>query len=110
MALARQVLTLARRAFPPQHRVELVLAAGVAGERIGAARVAISGSDALARLLWPPSPGAIGEACLRGDLDIEGDIWAASDAAFERFQTGVVALLVACAVLGALVFRLFTTG
>ena len=77
VALARHVLTLARRAFPPEHRLELVLATDVETERTGPARIVVSGPDALARLLWPPSPGALGEAYLRGDLDIEGDIWAA---------------------------------
>jgi cyclopropane-fatty-acyl-phospholipid synthase len=40
----------------------------------------IAGPDALARMLWPPSADALGEAYLRGDIDIEGDIWAAVDA------------------------------
>lgn len=80
IALARQVLTLARRACPPEHRLELVLASDIAAERTSAARVVIHGPDAIARLLWPPSPGALGEAYLRGDLDIEGDICTAIDA------------------------------
>jgi cyclopropane-fatty-acyl-phospholipid synthase len=31
-------------------------------------------------MLWPPSADALGEAYLRGDIDIDGDIWTAIDA------------------------------
>jgi cyclopropane-fatty-acyl-phospholipid synthase len=43
-------------------------------------RIVVSGPDALARLLWPPSPDGFGEAYLRGDIEIQGDIWTAVDA------------------------------
>ncbi len=46
----------------------------------GMARVVIHGPDALGRLLWPPTPDALAEGYLRGDLDIEGDVGIAIDA------------------------------
>jgi cyclopropane-fatty-acyl-phospholipid synthase len=41
------------------------------------ARVRINGPDAVARLIWPPTPDAFGEAYLRGDIEIDGDVMAA---------------------------------
>jgi cyclopropane-fatty-acyl-phospholipid synthase len=79
-ALAREAIALAQRAMRPSGKLEIVLAADATAERSAAARVVISGPDAVARLLWPPSPDGFGEAYLRGDIDIEGDIWAAVDA------------------------------
>lgn len=78
VALARQVLACLRRALPPQ--VELALASDLPPARPAASRIVISGPNALGRLLWPPSADALGEAYLRGDIDIEGDIWTAVDA------------------------------
>jgi cyclopropane-fatty-acyl-phospholipid synthase len=52
----------------------------VTAERRAGARVVINGPDALARLLFPPSPDAFAEGFLRGDLDIHGDVMAAVDA------------------------------
>ena len=80
LAVAREVLALVRRALPADGRVELVLAEDPPAGRSAAARIVIAGPDALARVLWPPSTDALGEAYLRGDVDIEGDIWAAIDA------------------------------
>jgi cyclopropane-fatty-acyl-phospholipid synthase len=80
LALARHVLALLRRALPASNQLELVLAADAEPERLTPARVVVHGPDAVGRLLWPPSPTALGEAYLRGDIDIEGDIWAAVDA------------------------------
>jgi cyclopropane-fatty-acyl-phospholipid synthase len=77
LALARQVLALLRRALPANSDLELVLAFAAPADRVTAARAVITGPDALARLLWPPSADALGEAYLRGDIDIDGDIWAA---------------------------------
>ncbi|MBI2778133.1 MAG: class I SAM-dependent methyltransferase [Chloroflexi bacterium] len=81
LAVAREALDLLRRALPADGGLELVLA-GEAGGSVapGSARIAIGGPDALARLLWPPTPDALGEAYLRGDIDIEGDIWTVIDA------------------------------
>ena len=79
-ALARRMLALLRRALPAEVPLELVLASDVTAERSAPVRVVIDGPDALARLLWPPSADALGEAYLRGDLEIEGDIRAAVDA------------------------------
>ena len=79
-ALARRVLALVRRALPPDSTIEIVLAADAAVERSSSVRVVLAGPDAVARLLWPPSAESFAEAYLRGDLDIEGDIWTAVDA------------------------------
>lgn len=78
--LARQILAAARAALPADSPLELTLAGDVDGPPRTPVRVVIAGPDALARLLWPPSPDALGEAYLRGDIEIEGDIWAAVDA------------------------------
>ncbi len=77
---ARQVLTLLRRALPSGSGLDLSLADDAPQGRTATARVVIAGPDALARMLWPPSADALGEAYLRGDIEIEGDIWAAVDA------------------------------
>ncbi len=79
VALAREAIALTRRALPAG-KLEIVLAQDAAPDRSTPARVVVSGPDALARLLWPPSPDGFGEAYLRGDVDIEGDIWTAVDA------------------------------
>ena len=60
--------------------MELVLAGDDEPVRQAPARIVIASPDALARMLWPPSADALGEAYLRGDLDIEGDIWTAIEA------------------------------
>ena len=75
--LARQILTVLRRALPPKSQLELVLASEATPDRTTAARVVMAGPDALGRMLWPPSADALGEAYLREDIDIEGDIWTA---------------------------------
>lgn len=81
VAVARQVLDLLRRALPPDAPLELALADDAGAEPPHTpARIVVGGPDALARLLWPPSADALGEAYLRGDIDIEGDIWTAVDA------------------------------
>ncbi|NJD29964.1 MAG: class I SAM-dependent methyltransferase [Chloroflexi bacterium] len=77
LAIAREVLQLVGRALAPGGELELVLAGDASSERTHAARVVVNGPDALGRLLWPPSADALGEAYLRGDIEIEGDIWAA---------------------------------
>ena len=70
VAMAREVLDLLRRALPAHNGLELVFADDVGGSVApGAARIVIDGPDALARLLWPPTPDSLGEAYLRGDLD-----------------------------------------
>ena len=79
-ALAREAIALARRAMRPTGKLEIVLAQDAALDRSAPVRVVVSGPDALARLLWPPNPDSFGEAYLRGDIDIEGDIWTAVDA------------------------------
>lgn len=80
LAFARRVVALLRRALPANSQLEFVLASDAPPERSAAVRVVVRGPDALGRLLWPPSADALGEAYLRGDIDIEGDIWTAVDA------------------------------
>lgn len=80
-ALARQVLDLLRLALPADTSLALAMAGdGASEERAAPVRILVRDPDALARLLWPPSADALGEAYLRGDIDIEGDIWIAVDA------------------------------
>ncbi|MDA8201562.1 MAG: cyclopropane-fatty-acyl-phospholipid synthase [Chloroflexi bacterium] len=79
LAIAREALALAGRALDPEAHLELTLAGDPRPEAALAAQIVVNGPDALARLLWPPSPDAFGEAYLRGDIDIEGDIWVAVD-------------------------------
>jgi cyclopropane-fatty-acyl-phospholipid synthase len=89
-ALARRVLALVRRTLPADSPIEIVLAADAMSERSTPVRVVVAGPDAVARLLWPPTPDALGEAYLRGDIDLEGDIWTAVDAgrAFDLRRLG----------------------
>ncbi len=77
LAVAREVVALLGRALPSDRRLELALAGDAPGPRTARVRVVVNGPDALARLLWPPSPDAFGEAYLRSDIDIEGDVWTA---------------------------------
>jgi len=44
------------------------------------ARVIVEGPDAVARLLFPPTPDGFAEAYLRGDVEIEGEMMAAVQA------------------------------
>ena len=82
--LARATLGLLRRAPPPDAPVELVRAGWPAttqpaGEAAPVARVVIADPDALGRLLWPPTPDALGEAFLRGDVGAAVDTGQALD-------------------------------
>jgi cyclopropane-fatty-acyl-phospholipid synthase len=72
-SLARGVLALLVRALPTDSGVELALA-GDRPTRDTLARLVFSSPGALGRALWPPTPDAMGDAYLRGDFDIEGDI------------------------------------
>ncbi len=92
VVVARAVLELLRGALPPDSDVELVLAgdpvgvmavSGKGGAEAPATRVVVNGPDALGRILWPPSPDALAEAYLRGDLEIEGDVISAARAGRE---------------------------
>ena len=82
--VALATLRLLRRALPPDAPVELALGPG--GEEViraggsPAARIVVTDPDALGRLLWPPTSDRFGEAFLRGELEIEGDLGAAIDA------------------------------
>ena len=90
VAAGRSVFHL-RRPPPGAHPPRAALAGGPhprAAQKAAPRRR--RGADALARLLWPPSADALGEAYLRGDIDIEGDIWTAIDAgrAFDLRRLG----------------------
>ena len=61
-AFARRVIRILRRAVPPESGVELVLAGDDEHVRRAPARIVIASPDALARMLWPPSADALGEA------------------------------------------------
>jgi cyclopropane-fatty-acyl-phospholipid synthase len=90
-ALAREARALLRRALPADRPLELVLADDAAsGPGAGPERIVVNGPNALGRVLWPPSADALGEAYLRGDIDIEGDIWTVVDAgrAFDLRRLG----------------------
>jgi cyclopropane-fatty-acyl-phospholipid synthase len=91
LATAREILDLIRRALPADSGLELVFADDAGGNVApGAARIVIGGPDALARLVWPPTPDSLGEAYLRGDIDIVGDISTAIQAggAFDLRRLG----------------------
>jgi cyclopropane-fatty-acyl-phospholipid synthase len=90
IALARRVLALVRRTLPTESPIEIVLAEAADGKRSSPVRVVVAGADAVARILWPPTPDALGESYLRGDIDIEGDIWTAVEAgrAFDPRRLG----------------------
>ncbi len=79
-ALARRILAAARAALPADSPLELALAEDATAERTSSVRVVVRGPDAVGRLLWPPSADTLGEAYLRGDIEIEGDIWTVIDA------------------------------
>ncbi|MES2210598.1 MAG: cyclopropane-fatty-acyl-phospholipid synthase family protein [Chloroflexota bacterium] len=79
-ALARRTLGAARAALPADSPLELVLAEDATADRTSAVRVVVRGPDAVGRLLWPPSADTLGEAYLRGDIEIQGDLWTAIDA------------------------------
>jgi cyclopropane-fatty-acyl-phospholipid synthase len=82
-ALARAVVAILARAVGGESSVSVELD-GLDGGREtlppGYTRVRIRDADAVARLIFPPSPDAFAEAYLRGDIEIEGDIGAAIEA------------------------------
>ena len=78
--VARRILAAARAALSADSPLELVLAEDAATEQTSAVRVVVRGPDAIGRLHWPPSTDTLGEASLRGDIEIEGDIWTVIDA------------------------------
>jgi cyclopropane-fatty-acyl-phospholipid synthase len=101
--LARGIVHQLRRALPEDAGLDIHLLDAPAPDRdalsgaatsqarsSGRASVTIAGPDALARMLWPPSADALGEAYLCGDVDIAGDVWAAVDAgrAFDLRRLG----------------------
>ncbi len=87
LALARAIVRLLRHAIVDPAALEIALdeapdgpvAADTTDLEPGAL-VIVRGPDALARLLFPPTPDSFAEGYLRGDLDIEGDVMAAVDA------------------------------
>ena len=87
-ALARAVVAILAKTVRDEHRLTIQLdgdadsrgEAGLAADTAAGARVRIHGPDAVARLIFPPSPDAFAEAYLRGDIDIDGDVGAAVEA------------------------------
>jgi cyclopropane-fatty-acyl-phospholipid synthase len=85
-AIARAVLDIVRKTLPERHVFDIVLTGdppepAVTTHGSPATRVLVTGPDALVRLLMPPSRDAFAEAYLRGDIDIEGDVISAIEAA-----------------------------
>lgn len=82
--LAQAIVRLVSKAVmdPAVLRIELDGAAPgpATGQPPAGARVVVGGPDALARLLWPPTPDAFAEAYLRGDIELDGDLRDAIDA------------------------------
>lgn len=100
-ALARRVLASAQAALSGEHRVEFALS-GDPPSGAASARVVFRSPGALGRALWPPTADALGDAYLRGDFEIEGDIAAVARAgtSFDLSRLGWVArLALACRVL-----------
>jgi cyclopropane-fatty-acyl-phospholipid synthase len=81
-ALARAIVEIVDRAITDREALEIVLAErGGAPTRGARSRVIVSGPDALAHLLMPPSGDAFAEAYLRGDIEIDGDVMTVLQAA-----------------------------
>jgi cyclopropane-fatty-acyl-phospholipid synthase len=80
-AIARAVVAILRRAIADPALLSIALDGAPPDDPAlgGAARarVRIAGPDAVARLLWPPTPDTFAEGYLRGDLEIEGDVMSA---------------------------------
>ena len=98
-SLAHGVLSLAARALPEDSGIELALA-GDAQRHDALARVVFVSTAALGRALWPPTPDGLGDAYLRGDFDIEGDIAAVARAG-KSFDLGRLGLTDGAALLSA---------
>jgi cyclopropane-fatty-acyl-phospholipid synthase len=80
-ALARAVIEIVSRALPEQSGLAIVLGGETSVPAATAARIRVNGPEAVARLLWPPTPDNFAEGYLRGDLEIDGDVGAAIEAA-----------------------------
>jgi cyclopropane-fatty-acyl-phospholipid synthase len=77
-ALARAVVTILAKTVRDDRRLSIQLDGDASpGNGAADARVRIHGPDAVARLIFPPSPDGFAEAYLRGDLEIDGDVGAA---------------------------------
>jgi len=72
-ATARRALGILRGALPSTAPIELALASDPPSGNV-VARVVFGSAGAVGRALWPPTPNALGEAYLRGDVDVEGDL------------------------------------
>ena len=85
LLLARAIIRLLSAAIGDGANLRIDLFDGstgvpVMGER-PRATLRLHGPDAVARIVWPPTPDSIAEAYLRGDADIEGEMQAALEAA-----------------------------
>jgi cyclopropane-fatty-acyl-phospholipid synthase len=76
--LARAIVAILAKTVRDDRRLRIELDDdGTSGNGLADARVRIHGPDAVARLMFPPSPDAFAEGYLRGDLEIDGDVGAA---------------------------------
>ena len=86
LALARHIVPILNRALPRNGGLTVELAepgsgVPVMGSGAPRSRAIVRDPDALGRLLSPPVPDTFGEAYVRGDLEIEGDVRSAIQAA-----------------------------
>ena len=85
MALARGIVRLFSSTIPASSGLRIEFQDGRAGVPVMGdpprATLRILGPDALGRMIWPPTPDSLAEAYLRGDVEIEGDMLAALEAA-----------------------------
>jgi cyclopropane-fatty-acyl-phospholipid synthase len=83
VALAQAILAILQKAVGGASKLTLELDGGSASTPVpgSAARVRVHGPDAVARIVWPPTPDGLAEGYLRGDLEIDGDVGAAIEAA-----------------------------
>jgi cyclopropane-fatty-acyl-phospholipid synthase len=80
-ALARGIIHLVREAIVDPDALAIELEGTQPDHaRPCRSRAVVRDADALARLLFPPSPDAFAEGYLRGDLQLEGDVMAAVQA------------------------------
>ena len=83
LAIARSLVAILARTLSDGSRlaIELNGDAQLLPPSPGHARIRIRDADAVGRLLLPPGPDVFAEGYLRGDLEIDGDVGAAIDAA-----------------------------
>ena len=78
----RRAATFLTRLFPEPRAFDIRLWNGtlIRGDGDGSLTVVINAPGSLRRMLRPPVELSLGEAYLRGDFDLEGEVWAAGPA------------------------------